>query len=100
MTGAAITTQCAVSRRGLTPRNHPHGQARRAIPIWTGHSIGRWDGDTLIVDAVGLNDKCWFDRRGTPHTEQLHTIERYTRLNYGTLVNRVTLEDPGGCAGL
>ena len=35
-----------------------------------------------------------------PHTEQLHTVERYTRLNYGTLVNRVTLEDPGGCAGL
>ena len=65
------------------------------VPTWTGHSIGRWDGDTLIVDAVGFNDKFWFDRRGTPHTEQLHTIERYTRLNYGTLVNEVTLEDPG-----
>ena len=65
------------------------------IPTWTGHSIGRWEGDTLIVDAVGFNDKFWFDRRGTPHTEQLHTIERYTRLNYGTLVNEATLEDPG-----
>jgi hypothetical protein len=65
------------------------------IPTWTGHSIGRWDGDTLIVDAVGFNDKFWFDRRGTPHTEQLHTVEQYTRPNYGTLVNRVTLDDPG-----
>jgi hypothetical protein len=65
------------------------------IPTWLGHSIGTWDGDTLIVDTVGFNDKFWFDRRGTPHTEQLHIIERYTRLNYGTLVNNVTLEDPG-----
>ena len=65
------------------------------IPTWTGHSIGTWEGDTLIVDTVGFNDKFWFDRRGTPHTEQLHIIERYTRLNYGTLANEVTLEDPG-----
>ena len=74
-----------------TARPHPDDP----VPTWTGHSIGRWDGETLIVDAVGFNDKFWFDRRGTPHTEQLHTIERYTRLNYGTLVNEVTLEDPG-----
>jgi hypothetical protein len=65
------------------------------VPTWSGHSIGRWDRDTLVVDTVGFNDKFWFDRRGTPHTEQLHIIERYTRLNYGTLVNEVTLEDPG-----
>ncbi len=65
------------------------------IPTWLGHSIGRWDRDTLVVDTVGFNDKAWFDRRGTPRTEQLHTIERYTRLNYGTLANEVTLEDPG-----
>ena len=65
------------------------------LPTWLGHSIGSWDGDTLVVDTVGFNDKPWFDRRGTPRTEQLHTVERYTRLNYGTLVNEVTLEDPG-----
>lgn len=72
-------------------RTHPDDP----IPTWTGHSIGTWEGDTLIVDTVGFNDKAWFDRRGTPHTEQLHTIERYTRLNYGTLANEVMLEDPG-----
>jgi hypothetical protein len=72
-------------------RKHPDD----LIPTWTGHSIGRFEGDTLIVDAVGFNDKWWFDRRGTPHTEQLHVIERYTRLNYGQIRNNATLEDPG-----
>ena len=72
-------------------RKHPDD----LLPTWEGHSIGRWEGDTLVVDSVGFNDKFWFDRRGTPHTEQLHIIERYTRPNWGTLVNDVTLEDPG-----
>ena len=65
------------------------------FPTWWGHSIGSWDGDTLVIDTVGYNDKFWFDSRGTPHTEQLHTIERWTRINYGTLVNEFTLDDPG-----
>ena len=66
-------------------RKHPEGDD--LFPSWFGHSIGRWEGDTLVVDTVGYNDKFWFDSRGTPHTEQLHTIERWTRINYGTLVN-------------
>ena len=65
------------------------------FPTWWGHSIGRWDGDTLVIDTVGYNDKFWFDAVGTPHTEKLHTIERWTRTNYGTLVNEFTLDDPG-----
>jgi hypothetical protein len=72
-------------------RKHPDD----LLPTWWGHSIGRWEGDTLVVDTVGYNDKFWFDSRGTPHTEQLHTIERFTRINYGRLVNEFTLEDPG-----
>ena len=72
-------------------RPHP----KDLLPTWWGHSIGRWDGDTLVIDTVGYNDKFWFDSRGTPHTEQLHTIERWTRVNYGTLVDEFTLEDPG-----
>ena len=75
-------------------RKHPAD----VLPTWMGHSIGWWEGDTLVVDTVGFNDRFWFDRRGTPHTEQLHTVERYTRVNYGTLVNEVTLEDPGALA--
>ena len=65
------------------------------LPTWWGHSIGWFEGDTLVVDTVGYNDKFWFDSRGTPHTEQLHTLERWTRINYGTLINDFTLDDPG-----
>jgi len=68
------------------------------IPTWEGHSVGRWDGDALVVDSVGFNDKFWFDRRGTPHTEQLHIVERYTRPNYGTIVNDAVVDDPGALA--
>ena len=74
-------------------RKHP--EPDDLFPSWFGHSIGRWEGDTLVVDTVGYNDKFWFDSRGTPHTEQLHTIERWTRINYGTLVNELTIIDPG-----
>jgi hypothetical protein len=66
-----------------------------AVPTWTGHSIGRFEGDTLVVDAAGFNGKWWWDRRGTPHTEQLHVIERYTRMNYGQIRNDATVDDPG-----
>lgn len=64
-------------------------------PTWYGHSVGHWEGDTLVVDSTGFNDLFWFDFRGHPHTEQLHTIERYTRLSYGTLENKITIDDPG-----
>jgi hypothetical protein len=72
-------------------RPHPDD----ALPTWWGHSIGRWEGDTLVVDTVGYNDKFWFDSRGTPHTEQLHTIERYTRVSWGRLRHEFWMEDPG-----
>jgi len=73
-------------------RKHP----AELDPTWFGHSIGWFDNkDTLVIDTVGFNDKFWFDRQGTPHTEQLHTIERWTRVNEGTLRNEVTIEDPG-----
>ena len=72
-------------------RKHP----AELDPTWFGHSVGWFDKDTLVIDSVGFNDKFWFDRLGTPHTEQLHTIERWTRVNMGTLVNEVTIDDPG-----
>jgi hypothetical protein len=64
-------------------------------PTWYGHSIGRWDGNTLVVDTVGFNDKFWFDFKGHPHTERLHIVERYTRKDAKTLVNQITIDDPG-----
>jgi hypothetical protein len=70
-------------------RPHP----KDPVPTWWGHSTGRWEKDTLVVDTVGY--KFWFDSRGTPHTEQLHTIERWTRINFGTMINEFTIDDPG-----
>jgi hypothetical protein len=64
-------------------------------PTWYGHSIGHYEKDTLVVDTVGFNDKFWFDFRGHPHTEQLHTVERYTRKDLGTLDVETTITDPG-----
>ena len=72
-------------------RTHP----AELDPTWFGHSIGWYDKDTLVIDTIGFNDKFWFDRDGTPHTEQLHTIERWTRVDMGRLVNEVTIDDPG-----
>jgi hypothetical protein len=72
-------------------RQHP----KDPDPTWYGHSIGHWEGDTLVVDTVGFNDRFWFDFAGHPHTEKLHTIERYTRTNLGTLRQEVMIEDPG-----
>lgn len=64
-------------------------------PTWWGHSIGKWEGDTLVVDTMGFNDKFWFDYLGHPHTEKLHTIERFRRTDMNTLEIEVTIEDPG-----
>ena len=63
-------------------------------PSWYGESVGKWEGDTLVVDTVGFNDKFWFDFAGHPHTEDLHTIERYTRPDLGHLQNQITIIDP------
>jgi hypothetical protein len=63
-------------------------------PTWYGHSVGHYEGQTLVVDSVGFNDKFWFDFRGHPHSEKLHTVERYTRTDLGTLVVETTIDDP------
>ena len=63
-------------------------------PTWYGNSIGSWDGDTLVVDTVGYNDKFWFDFAGNPHSEQLHTIERYTRTDSRNLKIETQIIDP------
>jgi hypothetical protein len=73
-------------------RKHP--PLEELDPTWYGHSIGWWEKDTLVIDTIGFNDKFWFDRRGTPHSEQLHIVERWTRKSLGTMENRVTMTDP------
>lgn len=64
-------------------------------PLYWGHAVGEWQGDTLVIDTVGFNDKFWFSNGGLPHTPQLHLIERYTRTNQNTLHYEVTIDDPG-----
>jgi hypothetical protein len=64
-------------------------------PTWFGHSIGRWEDNSLVVDSVGFNDRFWFDYLGHPHTEQLHIVERYTRTDMDNMTIEVTIEDPG-----
>ena len=64
-------------------------------PTWYGHSVGHWEGKTLVVDTVGFNDKFWFDYKGHPHTEKLHTVERYTRTDLGHMTIETTIDDPG-----
>jgi hypothetical protein len=61
---------------------------------WYGDSIGRWEGDTLVVDTIGFNDKSWLDSSGYPHGEKLHLIERFRRPDPGTLRYEVTIDDP------
>jgi hypothetical protein len=63
-------------------------------PSWMGYSVGRWDGDTLIVESVGYNDKTWLSRYGQPHTEALRVRERYRRTDFGHLQVEVTFTDP------
>jgi hypothetical protein len=67
-------------------------------PSWMGYSVGRWEGDTLVVESNGFHAGSWLDRDGHPHTEQLRLTERYRRTNFGTLEIEATFSDPGAYA--
>jgi hypothetical protein len=59
-----------------------------------GQSVGRWEGDTLVVDVTGQNDRTWFDRSGNFHSDALHVVERYTRTSPDLILYEATIEDP------
>jgi hypothetical protein len=63
-------------------------------PTWMGYSVGHWDGDTLVVESNGFNERTWLDVDGHPHTEGLRMTERYRRTDVGHIDLRITLEDP------
>ncbi|HEY7185241.1 MAG TPA: DUF3471 domain-containing protein [Vicinamibacterales bacterium] len=63
-------------------------------PTWMGYSIGRWDGDTFVVESAGFNDKTWLDFQGHPHTDALRVTERYRRTDYGHMQLAITFDDP------
>jgi hypothetical protein len=72
-------------------RSHPANR----VPDYMGHSVGKWEGDTLVIDTVGYGENFWMNRDGLPHTSQLHTIERLSRPDFDTLNYEVTIDDPG-----
>ena len=63
-------------------------------PAWFGYSAGKWEGNTLVVDTVGLNEKTWLDDIGHPHSDALRIIERFRRPDFGHMVVQVTIDDP------
>jgi hypothetical protein len=63
-------------------------------PSWLGYSVGRWEGDTLVVDSAGFNDRGWLDARGHTHSEALRLTERFHRLNFGRMDVELTIDDP------
>jgi len=76
---------------------HTDGRTLEAEPApnWSGYSVGRWEGDTLVVESFGFNEKTWTSRYGITHTDQLRVTERYRRPDFGHLQVEVTYTDPG-----
>jgi hypothetical protein len=75
-------------------RKHPDD----ILPTYMGNSIGKWDGDTLVVDTVGFNEKTWLDRDGHPHSDQLHVVERFHRTDLNNMSIGIHIEDPKALA--
>ena len=75
----------------LDGRSHP----KDPNPSYMGHSVGHWEGDTLVVDTVGFNDRTWLTFANYPQTEKMHVIERYRRPDLGHLEVEMTFDDPG-----
>jgi hypothetical protein len=75
----------------LDQKEHP----KDLTPSFYGHSIGRWDGDTFVVDTIGFNERMWIDRGAAPHTEKLHLTEKFTRTDSNSMTYEITVDDPG-----
>lgn len=78
--------------------NRPLPDREELTPSYFGYSVGRWEGDTLVIEATGFNEKTWLNFGGYMHTDELRTIERISRPNYDTLHYEATLIDPGAYA--
>ena len=73
-------------------RKHPVGDA--LDPSFNGHSIGHWEGDTLVIDTVGMRSDTWFDRTGAPHSDQIHVVQRMRKVAPELIEDKITIEDP------
>jgi hypothetical protein len=63
-------------------------------PAWLGYSVGRWDGDTFVVQSSGFNDRTWLDDSGHPHSDAMRTTERFRRVDFGHMEMELTIDDP------
>jgi hypothetical protein len=88
-----LETGGAHSYRTIYMDGRPH--PANLSPSYRGHSVGRWEGDTLVVDTVGFNEGAWIDNLGMPTTEKLHMIERFTRIDFNQIRYEITIDDPG-----
>jgi hypothetical protein len=79
-----------VLRQIYMNRQHPED----VDPSYAGDSVGKWEGNTLVVDTIGLKDKTWVDNGGLPHSEAMHLVERIRRIDHDTLMDDMTIEDP------
>jgi len=75
-------------------RPHPKNDSIKGL-TWLGHSVGKWEGDTLVVDVTNFNEGTWLDYAGHPHTDQMHVVERFTRPTKNTLHYEALIDDPG-----
>jgi hypothetical protein len=83
---------------GINPQRMIYLDGRKHVleqPAWLGYSVGKWEGDTLVVDTRGFNDRTWLDAFGHPRTEAMHIVERLTRRDFGHMDVQMTFEDPG-----
>jgi hypothetical protein len=71
---------------GRKPPNDPQ-------PSWLGYSVGKWDGDSLVVDTAGFNDRTWLDAFGHPHSEAMRVTERFQRRDFGHMDVQITVDD-------
>jgi hypothetical protein len=84
----------SIRRIHLDGRDWPEDLGLTGMHQWMGYSIGRWEGDALVIETRGFNDSSWLDRSGHPHSENLVVIERLRRLDRNTLVDEITIHDP------
>jgi hypothetical protein len=75
------------------------GHTQDPDPTFMGESIGKWDGDTFVVDSIGFNDRPWLDFYGYPRSDALHLIERFKRVNANTMSWQFTVDDPKAYTG-
>jgi len=90
----ATSVFIAYEYAGATRNIYMNNPGPPPVDSWMGQSVGRWEGETLVVDATGFNDQSWFDRAGNFHSDALKVVERYTRTSPDVITYQATIEDP------